>query len=174
MAEATIFCVVVCRGGYPIGLRSRESVSKRLDFVRFLRCNGLAERPRPQSNGAIFAVSNRAPKTCSRVVLTAEEAKRVADGSNPDAKFNYEYMRIWWKDTKLVTAGFLAELPAKKDKPVVKLYAACELIIKPDFGGEFVYGTYTSDITQFVDLSNPNILLIEVVHKNPCAPLKGI
>src|ERR1700722_19347584 len=76
---------------------------------------------------------NRAPNTCSRVVQTEEESKRTAGSSNSDSKFNYEYMRIWWKDTKLVTAGFLAELPAKKDKPVVKLYAACELVIKQDF-----------------------------------------
>jgi hypothetical protein len=101
---------------------------------------------------------NRNPSTCSRA---------------PDSKLNYEYMRVWWKDAKLVTAGFLAELPAKKDKPVVKLYAACELVIKSDFSGESVYGTYTPDITQFVDLSNPNILLIEIVHKDPCKPPQG-
>ena len=49
-------------------------------------------------------------------------------------------------------------------------FAACDLAMKADNSGEFVYGVYTPDITQFVDLSNPNILFIEIVHKDPCKP----
>jgi hypothetical protein len=163
-----VFCVAV---GIVSGYGLARAYQKDWILQAFSSVTGWPkDRGRNPMEQFFWEYCNRAPNTCSRVVLTEEEAKGAADRSDPDSKVNYEYMRIWWKDTKLVTAGFLAELPAKKDKPVVKLFAACEIVIKQDFSGESVYGTYTPNITQFVDLSNPNILVIEIVHKNPCKP----
>jgi hypothetical protein len=82
-----------------------------------------------------------------------------------------EYMEVWWKESGLVSAGYISQNPAGyRGKQFVQLSDACELTLT---NGELRYPAgkleYKHGSTAFVDVSSPEVLLVQIVPApNPC------
>jgi hypothetical protein len=82
----------------------------------------------------------------------------------------FEYMRIWWSNTEIITAGFISSSPSRRQDQVVQLSNTCQLVLDKSDKTEIHKLNKGAALTSFVDLSNPNILFIEVDRGiDPCA-----
>ena len=118
------------------------------------------------------------PKKSSRGILEEYFASQCNARRENDPKADckiHEYMKIWWKGTNTVSAGYISQKPeGYRGKQLVQLSDACQLTL---YNGELRYPVgkleYQRGTTAFVDVNDPGVLAVEIVPKqNPCEAAK--